>query len=893
MKLSTSLTLAMGALVLATATIIGAASYRALGETARTRDIARLEANARQIANLMAEVAGAARDDVLAVSHSSSVMDLVANWPAATEPRRRLAVDLAGQLEANADYLQFRLIGVANDGRELVRLDRSGPGGAIRAVPDDELQPKGDRDYFEQTLELADGEFFVTPIELNQEFGEIQTPHVPVMRIATPLRTAAADLIGVLIINVDMGRVFGEMQAAAERDAALYVTDEAGRYLVAPTPGLAFGFETGAPRRLGEDFPALDGADVDGRGAAFVENVAGEGFGAATVVAQLAGGHPVRVALLKPERFFAEAGNTAARASLVGALIAALIAIVAAALLARRLARPIEQVTDAVNRFRGGAMPGLPTAAGGEVGVLARAVDNMGDEIRRQNERYAREIEERRRIADQLAALAEKERIYREAIDSSSDAVVILDAEGKVVSWNAAATRLYGWTEEEMTGGRLARLAPKDRADEIPTSLATVAAGGRVEQFETVRVGRDRRRIHVSVSVSPIVAADGRVIGACKISRDITERRLEEEKFRLAIEASPSGMLMTDASGVILMANAEMERLFGYDRDELLGAGVEMLVPEEARDAHPALRAGFAAAPVARRMGADRDLTARRKDGREFIVEVRLNPIEGAEGLMILGVVVDISARREAEERIARYTEELKRSNAELEEFAYVAAHDLQEPIRMVGSFTQLLASRYEGRLDEKADKYIGYVVEGATRMKQLVDDLLVYSRVGTQGREPAPVELRAVVDRALADMARPIRKLGATVEVGALPEVMGDEGQLIQLFSNLFSNALKFRSEAPPLIRVSARRVGELWQVSVADNGIGIDRVYGDRIFQMFQRLNDRDQYEGSGIGLSVARKIVERHGGRIDFDSAPGEGATFRFTLRPAQKGDYENNS
>jgi PAS domain S-box-containing protein len=226
----------------------------------------------------------------------------------------------------------------------------------------------------------------------------------------------------------------------------------------------------------------------------------------------------------------------------------------------------------------------------------------------------------------------------------------------------------------------------------------------------------------------------------------MTHQIASEEIVRLTVELSPSGMIMTDADGKIVLVNAEVERLFGYRRDELLGRSIDILVPKEMRAAHDGYRQGFVARPEARRMGVGRDLYGMRKDGSKVPVEIGLNPIHTSDGQMILSAVTDITERKLAVDALAARSEELQRSNADLEQFAHVASHDLQEPLRMVSSYTELLAEHFKGRLDEKAEKYIHYAVDGAKRMQQLVRDLLAYSRVDTQGKLPTPIKSEIVV---------------------------------------------------------------------------------------------------------------------------------------------------
>jgi PAS domain S-box-containing protein len=358
---------------------------------------------------------------------------------------------------------------------------------------------------------------------------------------------------------------------------------------------------------------------------------------------------------------------------------------------------------------------------------------------------------------------------------------------------------------------------------------------------------------------------------------DISARKRAEERFRVAVEASPHGMMMVDPVGRMVLVNQEIERLFGFPREELLGQPVEMLVPVHSRPHHPELRSAFQANPQRRPMGAGRDLFGRRKDGGEIRIEIGLNPIETDEGQFILASVVDIGPRKEAEE-------ELRRSNEELERFAYVASHDLQEPLRTVASYVQLLQRRYQAQLGGDAAEFIDFAVGGVRRMQHLIEDLLAFSRVGTRGAPLVPTESEAALRAAMTNLQAAIEEAGATVTHVPLPQVMGDATQLEQVFMNLLGNALKFRGPRPAVIDVTAARQGRYWTFAIRDNGIGIAPEYYDRIFVIFQRLHARDEYSGTGVGLAICKKIVERHGGRIWVESGLGEGTTFSFTLLAA---------
>jgi PAS domain S-box-containing protein len=481
------------------------------------------------------------------------------------------------------------------------------------------------------------------------------------------------------------------------------------------------------------------------------------------------------------------------------------------------------------------------------------------------------------------------EEIVRLAVDACPSGMIMTDASGKIVLVNAEVERLFGYPREELLGGSIDIL--------VPTSERAGHGGHRasfVGNPESRRMGvgrdlygmrKDGTKVPVEIGLNPIRTRAGLMV--LSAITDITERKLADERFRLVVEACPSGMIMTDENGKIVLINAEAERLFGYAREELFGKTIDILVPSAVRAGHAEHRGAFIERPEARRMGIGRDLYGVRKNGTQIPIEIGLNPIRTSDGLMILSAITDISERKRAIQVLAKRSEELERSNADLEQFANVASHDLQEPLRMVASYAELLAEHYKNACDEKAEKYIRYTVDGARRMQQLVKDLLTFSRVGTQGKMPAPVRSGIVVKNVLDSLKVAIEESHAEIVCGNLPAVSADEVQLAQVFQNLIGNALKFHGGRPPHIHIGAERNDHKWTFSVKDNGIGIEKQYGELVFQMFQRLHERGRYDGSGIGLAIAKKIVERHDGRIWFDSELGNGSTFFFTM-PAVQGD-----
>lgn len=477
------------------------------------------------------------------------------------------------------------------------------------------------------------------------------------------------------------------------------------------------------------------------------------------------------------------------------------------------------------------------------------------------------------------------------------------DFAGRIVVVNSQAEKLFGYAREELVGQSVESLMPARFRTNHPGFRHGYAAQPHSRPMaagsELFGLRKDGTEFPVEISLSPVENSvlRARLRGAdpqgatlvLSAIRDVTAARAAEKalraseaRFRSILESAPDAMVIADDQGRIVLANAETERLFGYLRDELIGRHVELLVPGRFRDMHPRHRREYTAKPRTRSMGEGRELRGLRKDGGEFPVEIMLSPLVSAEGTLITAAVRDITERKKAEEQLLRTVNELKRSNSELQQFAYVASHDLQEPLRMVASYTQLLAQRYKGRLDSDADEFIAYAVDGSNRMHGLIEDLLSYSRAGTDGRALCEISSEDVLAEALANLKGRMDESDAVVTHDALPVLTTDARQLAQVFQNLIGNAIKYRGGEAPRVHVSAARNGSgAWTFSVADNGLGIDPLYFERIFVLFQRLHRREEFAGTGIGLAICKKVLEQLGGRIWVESEPGSGSTFYFTL------------
>jgi len=373
--------------------------------------------------------------------------------------------------------------------------------------------------------------------------------------------------------------------------------------------------------------------------------------------------------------------------------------------------------------------------------------------------------------------------------------------------------------------------------------------------------------------MTQILKTDQLIAKSEVLAREIKQSK---ELFRILFYRSPIGTYIIQ-NGDFRLVNRQLAYILGYEEDELIGRPSLSFVLLEDRDAV--------------RENAVRMLKGGCSVGYEFRVinkQAKIKwvmetvvPIYYRRKRATLGSLIDVTERKHMEERLQQMTAEMQRSNTELEQFAYVISHDLQEPLRMVSSYTQLLAKRYGKKLDDDADEFIGYAVDGAKRMQTLLHDLLEYSRVGTRGKPFSLVNCEHVVEQAMANLKIAIEECGGSVTYDVLPTIMGDEGQLVRLFQNLIGNAIKFRREETPQVHISAQRRNNIITFTIKDNGIGIDPQHSQSIFEIFRRLHTRDEYPGTGMGLAICKKIVERHGGHISVQSQPGQGSTFYFSV------------
>jgi PAS domain S-box-containing protein len=494
-------------------------------------------------------------------------------------------------------------------------------------------------------------------------------------------------------------------------------------------------------------------------------------------------------------------------------------------------------------------------------------------------------------ISRDISERKETEAKYRGLLEAAPDAMVVVNQDGEIVLLNVQAEKQFAYHRDELVGQKVKNIIPEGFAERLLADGLRSVEDALAQQIGTGIELTGRRKdggeFPIEIMLSPLESAEGILVTAA--IRDITVRKAAEKhlaqmegRYRGLLEAAPDAMVVVNRDGEIVLLNVQAEKQFGYRRDELVGQKVKNIIPEGFAERLIADGTRTAAEAVAQQIGTGIELKGRRKHGSEFPIEIMLSPLESSEGILVTAAIRDITERKKAEQHLVKTILELKRSNDELQQFAYVASHDLQEPLRMVASYTQLLAKRYKGRLDSEADEFIAYAVDGSNRMQGLIQDLLAYSRSGTNGKALREVSSEKALKDALSNLRATIQESGALVTYDSLPAITSDDTQLVQVFQNLVGNAIKYRSAEVPQVHVSAtKNGGKDWIFSVRDNGLGIDPQYFERIFVLFQRLHGREQFKGTGIGLTICKKIVERLGGRIWVESQPGAGSNFYFSL------------
>jgi PAS domain S-box-containing protein len=886
----------MVALVLLATTAVGVLTYRNIAAFALPRALDRIDTHAQLLATELAAAVRGARADVIGFRSAVAAIDLMtahlnrASDPAAAaneaEWKRRLGQRFAAELVSKPNYYEFRFIGVEDGGRELVRVDRLGAGGSTRIVADGDLQRKGDREAFQQTIALPPGEVYVSPVDLN-----VEAPHIPVLRVAAPVHAPDGRPFGLIIINVDMRPAFARIRSAAIRGGLSYVVNDRGDYLVHPDPAREFGFAVGRPAHIQNDFP--DFARIlaaDDAAPRVIEDRTGKRFGIGVVFVQLADGPRVAVIQALPYAVLTAATAAVRDSGLMGGAVAAFCAFLLALVVARSLTRPLVQMTRAVEGFARGETVALPAGGGQEIRELANAFATMAAESRAKTAALNREMEGRRRTF-------EREQLFIAAVESSNDAIVTETLDGIITGWNPAAERLFGFTAQEAIGSRIDIIVPDPLRSEARGILDQIRAGEKIEYRETVRVDKNSRWIDVSLGIAPIRSQSGAIIGAAAVARDITAQKIaqqalleSEQMARDVIENALEAFIQTDERGHILEWNPQAEAIFGWSRQEAIGKHpTELMLSEALRPQFETMTERLVRNEENAASGSRFEVEARRKDGHPLRVEVSLKALRRRGGYVFNSFVRDLTQKVAAEEQL--------RQAQKMEAVGQLTggiAHDFNNVLTVITGTIEILAEGVAGKPHLAAITRL--ISEAADRGAELTGHLLAFAR--KQPLQPRETDINGLIVES-SRLMRPT--LGEHIEIESkladtVWAALVDPGQLSSALLNLAINARdampgggKLTLETKNVIfdadYAAANgdvQAGNYIMIAVSDTGTGIPEGIRDRVFDPF--FSTKDVGKGTGLGLSMVYGFVKQSGGHIKVYSEEGYGTTFRLYLPQA---------
>ncbi|WP_316173312.1 MULTISPECIES: PAS domain S-box protein [unclassified Bradyrhizobium] len=686
LTLTTRLAIAMILLVAIAVFAVGWLGYRSLERALLPRALDRIESHSRLMATELENYVGGARNDINGYRASPNLATLIRTLKTgAPDPREglpaqswreRVATRYFAELQAKPTYAMIRLVGIENDYRELIRVDRLGPGNTVRIVPENELITRGERNYIKETLSLPPGGIRLSPIILDGNTTDPKTG-VPMLCVGTPVFAPDGKPYAILMVDLDMRPIFAHLRTAARPGAQLYVVNARGDYLFHPESDREFASKRGRSTRWQDDFPTLAGATGSAEGfAQILHDEADRPGGVAFAPALLAGQEWVAVIETIPNTAFMAPALAIRKTAIEVGLIAMLCAAALAFVVARSLTRPINQLTQAVEGVGRGEAVNIPLDAVGETGVLARAFARVLDEVRTKTAELEREVQEHYLTEAARDHFAARERLYSAAVESSNDAIVTLSLDGTITAWNPAAEAMLGYSAEEAVGRLADFLVPPERMAEAQDLLARMARGERIQHFETVRIRKDGELVQVSLSVSPIKSPTGQIIGASKIARDITESRRTElalrqqtEERRRIFETSQDLILITDRNGILVQVSPSVEAILGYTPAEMIGrSGAEFIHPDDLPKAREELRAS--------RLGLrarTSDCRYVHKDGRVVTLSWTSNWSEPVQRHFFIGR--DMTESRLAQETL-RESEQLARNIVETALDAFVQVDD-------------------------------------------------------------------------------------------------------------------------------------------------------------------------------------------------------------------------
>lgn len=1019
MKLATKLAVAMILLVAVTVIAVGWVSYRSLERALLPRVLDRIEAHSQLLATELESYVAGARGDIASFRSAALNSLIQANLghdalDGTTEKvwRDRVAMRLVALVEAKPAYARFRVIGLDDGAREIVRVDRSGSDGAVRVVPDTELRQTSRQRFVAETRRLPLGEIYVSPLTLDRDGAQGATP---VMRIAAPVFAPEGTAFGIIVVDVDMRAAFERVRASVQPGEQVYVVGPDGDYFVHPDRAREFSARPEAARWQ-NDFPYFAALVAMHQSAGrVVEGSGGRLGGVALASAILAGKEWVGVIQTASNASFMAPAMAIQQISVAVGLIAVLCAAVLAVLLARSLTRPIGQLTAAIESGgREGGDP-IPVDAAGETGVLARAFARMIAETRTKTTALEREILEHRLTEAARDHHAARERLFSAAVQSSEDAIVTKTLDGTITGWNPAADRLFGYSAKEAIGKSIYLVIPPDKTAETQENLRRIANGERVEHHETVRLRKDGSRVEVSLSISPIKNPSGQIIGASKIARDITETKGTEralqreiEERRRIFETSQDLIVVLDSHGAVVQVSPSCEAILGYRPEEMIGrSGVEFVHPDDLemaredmrtarrgersrvsdtrilhKDGHPVtlswlgswsepvrryffvgrdmtesrlaqeslresehlsrniietaldafvqtddggrilnwnsqakkifgwqraealgkdaielivaepdreiVRAGLMRNVQAGKsdfLGRRREITAIRRDGKEFRAEASITALRRREGFLFNGFFRDLTDKITGEERI-RHSEKMEA----LGQLTGGVAHDFNNILTVITGTIEILADAVAK--EPQLAAITRMIDEAAARGAELTQHLLAFAR--KQPLQPREID----VNQLIVDTAKLLRPtLGEQIQIESAFEAatcvaVVDPNQLTTAILNLALNARDAMPDGGKLILETGSaylddtyagtndvRPGHYVVIAVSDTGSGIPPAMLDKVFDPF--FTSKGPGKGTGLGLSMVYGFVKQSAGHIRIYSEPGHGTTIKMYL------------
>jgi PAS domain S-box-containing protein len=882
MKLSTRLIVAMVGLVLFTVSATGLLIFPNVVATALPRALERLDAHVRVLATEFEAIVRSARADVLGFRADVAVDELGRAGPVsvahslgdanAAEWRRRLASRFSAELAAKPWYDQLRLVGIADGGKELVRVNHSGPGGAIRAVSEAELQRIGDRDYFQRTAALPAGEVYISPIDLDQEHGATGDSRIPTMRVATPLFGADDRPFGILIISFDLRPVFARIRSAARQGGHIYVVNESGDYLVHPDTNREFGFQRGSRARVQDNYPEMaELLQSDDTTPRVISDRAGDSFGAAWQTLRLGGGPRVAAIEILPYSSLIAGALAIRNASLLAAFAAIFVAFVLAVVIARSMVRPLVQMTTAVEGFARDESIVVPTGGSGEIGVLAKAFARLTGQIQEKTAALKREIEERSHI-----------------FQMSPDLILITDREGNFLRVSPSCRAILGYDPKEMMGRSGVVFTYPGDLEMVRGEMRLAQRARLVRNFESRCLHKDGRVVTLAWSDVWSESEQRHFF----IGRDMTESKKAAEELRDSermahsiIDTTLDAIIQVNESGEVTEWNPQAESMFGWSRQEAMGKPItELYLPKGYRPRYLDMNERLRHTDVVK--GERFEIDALQKDGQNIKVEISMTGVRRRGGNTYNLFVRDITAKLAAEEQL--------RQSQKMEALGQLTggiAHDFNNVLTVITGTVDLLA---EGITDRpQLTAVTNLIGEAAGRGAELTGHLLAFAR--KQPLQPRETDLNALVANA-QKLFGP--SLGEQIEIEVVLEpnawpALVDPTQLTTVLLNLAVNARDAMPAGGKLtfetgnVKLDERyadthadvAAGDYVMVAVSDTGTGIPKAIRDRIFDPF--FSTKELGKGTGLGLSMVYGFVKQSGGHINVYSEEGHGTTIKVYL------------